>query len=887
MRLGEATPSAIAEAWTERASRLARRPIACEVVQAAVDAVFETFHESAVLVRAFMTLEYRRLSSAQKACATERARSLGSRARHALGPNTPVFSLLASRGDEPNWRGVEFPGHCPYVPILRDDALGKLTSTLLRDLGLVVQTSEENSDLTASELCMHRLDAGVFCVGSPASVFDAASLASMPREGSSSAKDVQTVFGVGGRLLGGVMLVLLVFSRDVVELSTAQAFLPLMSQVRSVLVARGSMSRIFPNDSRSAPDEGETVTPMILGALADARDTLYDTLAGSDDPVLPAVTHVLAIADRMAEELSSKEAALSSMQASFWTLAREVERALCNEIRYSKALETIGDGLIVLDSRERVEFINKAAERWTGWPSAEGAGRPIDEVFHAVDVETQERVHLPSAAFKTGSRALFPQKTLMTDRGGVARMINGSCALFHSHTGVLLGSVLVFRDITEALHQSSQLVDSERRYRAVFEGAGEGIIVADLASGRILHHNRIVEKYFRHSTAVLTRMTLSDLHPLSLISDARSEYVAIASRPRSFARDLPCVRGDDTRFLADVRVSVVRMQDTDHLVVFFSDASERHATERQLDTERAMRAKAEIELRHAQKLQAVGQLAAGIAHEINSPAQFVGDSLHFLSAAFSDLKMLVDGYQKAITSLSSAPSFENVRRELDDLEEASDLRYLEANMPAALDRAMDGIARISNIVRAMQDFGRLDRREMAHSDLNQALASTLVIAKNEYKLVADIVCEYGDIPSVKCHIGDINQVFLNLVVNAAHAIEDARNTTSSADRGVIRIRTLCEGANVRIDVEDTGSGIPEHIQHRIFDPFFTTKSVGRGSGQGLAIAHAIAVNKHRGSLTFETRLGEGTTFTMRIPVDGAAKPADLHPDVEEEIASVG
>jgi signal transduction histidine kinase len=150
--------------------------------------------------------------------------------------------------------------------------------------------------------------------------------------------------------------------------------------------------------------------------------------------------------------------------------------------------------------------------------------------------------------------------------------------------------------------------------------------------------------------------------------------------------------------------------------------------------------------------------------------------------------------------------------------------------------------------------------------LNQALRTTLAIAKNEYKYVADIATEFGELPPVFCYVGDLNQVFLNLIVNAAHAIGDV--VGSRGGKGTIRIRTSREGDMVRVDISDTGSGIPEPIRHRIFDPFFTTKEVGKGTGQGLAIARSTVVTKHHGALTFETEVGQGTTFTLRLPVDG-------------------
>jgi signal transduction histidine kinase len=167
----------------------------------------------------------------------------------------------------------------------------------------------------------------------------------------------------------------------------------------------------------------------------------------------------------------------------------------------------------------------------------------------------------------------------------------------------------------------------------------------------------------------------------------------------------------------------------------------------------------------------------------------------------------------------------------------------------------------------MKEFAHPDQRDKAAADLNQALQTTLVVARSEYKDVAEVTTDFGDLPPVLCHVGGLNQVFLNLIVNAAHAVGDVVGQGGS--KGTIRITTCREGNLVRVDIADTGSGIPESIRHRIFDPFFTTKAVGKGSGQGLAIARDIVVTKHHGSLTFETEVGKGTTFTIRLQIDGA------------------
>jgi len=278
----------------------------------------------------------------------------------------------------------------------------------------------------------------------------------------------------------------------------------------------------------------------------------------------------------------------------------------------------------------------------------------------------------------------------------------------------------------------------------------------------------------------------------------------------------------------------------------------------------------EAELRQSQKLESVGRLAAGVAHEINTPVQFVSDSLGFLEEATDDLVALVGKLRVILRSGSSSAPASHVEAELAREEEAADLPYLLEQMPVAFERSREGLNRVATIVRSMKEFAHPDQKEMTSVDINHALETTLVMARSEYKMVADVETRFGSISPVNCYAGDLNQVLLNIVVNAAHAIEDAVRGTDK--RGLIRIETKQDASHVTISIGDTGTGVAAAIRDRIFDPFFTTKEVGRGTGQGLAIARSVIVDKHGGQLTFDTVEGQGTTFFVRLPIMG--KQAD-------------
>ena len=268
---------------------------------------------------------------------------------------------------------------------------------------------------------------------------------------------------------------------------------------------------------------------------------------------------------------------------------------------------------------------------------------------------------------------------------------------------------------------------------------------------------------------------------------------------------------------------------------------------------------------HSMKLESIGELSAGIAHEINTPIQFIGSNLSFLRESFQDLQNLIAVYGQLKEAVVGLPQFEKFVHEIEELEDQADLEYLQEETPKAFDQTMGGVERVTKLVLGLKGFAHAGAGETKHpANINEIISNSLIVCHNAYKYVAEMETDFGELPPVQVHPGDIGQVIINLVVNAAHAIADVKK--DSGEMGKIRISTSCVDKVITISIADSGGGIPEGVRQRVFDPFFTTKEVGRGSGQGLAISRTIVHDKHQGELSFESTVGKGTTFFIKLPL---------------------
>ncbi|HEV8443067.1 MAG TPA: ATP-binding protein [Steroidobacteraceae bacterium] len=425
---------------------------------------------------------------------------------------------------------------------------------------------------------------------------------------------------------------------------------------------------------------------------------------------------------------------------------------------------------------------------------------------------------------------------------------------FWDHAAELqLTNEAIGRDVHE---RTAELRRSREQYRLIAETTRAIPFELDLAHGRFTYigpqaekmlgipearwkESGFLEQLLPREREEVTRRQLDEAMPGSF--ETLCSVVTADDRVVELRWTVSCEIKDDMRFLRGLMIDVT-------------------------EARRLVR-----EAAQGTKLESVGRIAAGVAHEINTSVQFISDSVRFVRHALKDVPRALADYRALAAGVLSGRDVTQQARLAGETDEAADVDYFLKNAPDALDRALDGINRVGSIVRSMTEFAHPDSHTKSDVDINRAVMSTLNMARNEYKSVADIDTELGEIPAVHCHAGDVNQVVLNLLLNAAHAIGDVVEGTSR--KGRIKVATRRIGDYVEISISDTGAGIPESVRARIFEPFVTTKEVGRGTGQGLALSRGIVVEKLKGSLHFETETGIGTTFFIRLPVSDTAEVA--------------
>ena len=429
--------------------------------------------------------------------------------------------------------------------------------------------------------------------------------------------------------------------------------------------------------------------------------------------------------------------------------------------------------------------------------------------------------------------------------------------------GLVIGVFGMYWDNSEEKRAQAALKESEEKFSAMANSAQDAIVMVN-QDEEVIFWNMASESMFGFQGEDIVGQRLNDwIEP----GEDRDEFTRLVagltrSRDKKLAGqtvELTALRRSAEPFPIELSISALQLKGQWHAIGIIRDISERKKAEQQ-------RQQMEVQLRQAQKLESIGQLAAGISHEINTPSQFVGDNIQFLKEAIQDLQSLRADYRALVDAVESGGDPASLLRQVREREEEVDLEFLNEEVPQAIEQSLEGIGRIGKIVRAMKEFSHPGQVNKVMSDINRAIRTTMEVSRNEWKYVAQVELDLEEgLPPVPVVPDMINQVFLNLIVNAAHAIADNQQAGGQKP-GTIRITTRQSGEALEIRVSDSGAGVPEEIKGRIFDPFFTTKEVGMGTGQGLYIAYTTVVEQHAGHLVVEDNPEGGAVFVMTLPL---------------------
>jgi PAS domain S-box-containing protein len=518
-------------------------------------------------------------------------------------------------------------------------------------------------------------------------------------------------------------------------------------------------------------------------------------------------------------------------------------------------------GMAVVDSDFHWVRVNRALCDLLGYAEAELIGRHVSEFTHPDDrSETLQRFRERLA----GRAGHLHHETRYLTRTGAVRWVLVTASSSRDPVTTEYMEVVQVQDITVRKRVELALGESEARWRVLLAHLQEIVVLTD-GHGRLTYATPSMERWLGYRPEELVGRRLSETsHPDDWPALDGAFERAGPGNPVSITHRV--AHRDGSWHTLESTIVCLRDDPTvQGVLIASSDVSDRVALER--DRERL-----DLERRVSHRLEAVGQLASGIAHEINTPLQFVGDSLSFLKDAADDLLILVGLYRDLLWT-EPPIALADRRATMAEAEQTADLDYLCERIPAAFERTADGVARVQSIVQAMKRFSHASATEVAPADLNEAIETTLAVCRNEYKYVAEVELRLGELPPVPCNIGELNQVFLNLIINAAQAIEPVISERGRLGR--ITIESRVEDGCAVVEISDDGPGIPWHLQDRIYEPFFTTKELGKGTGQGLGLARA-AVLRHHGTLECHSAPGAGASFTVRIPLEQPHPNPDVY-----------
>ena len=535
------------------------------------------------------------------------------------------------------------------------------------------------------------------------------------------------------------------------------------------------------------------------------------------------------------------------------------QKRIDEELRSKKALleaitDSVAEAILVIDADGTKVLQNKEFKSMFRVPEHTLRDQDDRSLFeHAVALMKKPEEFREKVAYLYAHRDEVSLDVIEMKDG---RVIDRHSAPVVGVSGQYYGRIWSFRDITQKKLNEDKLV----QLSLAVEQSPASVVVTDL-NGSISYVNRKFTECTGYSSADVIGQTPRVLKSGHTSSTEYRELWETITQGREWCGEFQNKKKNGELYWesATIRPIIDKNGTVSSFLALKEDITQKKHIEGQL--------------RQAQKLEAVGQLAAGIAHEINTPAQYVANNTTFLKESWACIDKLFGASQALRDEAGHGAVSPDSLAQFDQVLEQCDLDFLRNEIPSAIDQSIEGLERVTKIVKAMKEFSHPGSDEKVAIDINKAIETTIAVAKNEWKYVADVTTELEtDLPLVPCLRGEFNQAILNLIVNAAHAIAGVRSE-GAAQKGEIAISTRRYGGSVEISVRDTGHGIPLEIQPRIFEPFFTTKEVGKGTGQGLSIAHNTIVKRLHGEMWFESELGLGATFFMRLPLGPAPTPA--------------
>lgn len=528
---------------------------------------------------------------------------------------------------------------------------------------------------------------------------------------------------------------------------------------------------------------------------------------------------------------------------------KKAEKELSDsEEKYRLIVENAHDGIEITQD-DKIIFANARFAQMLGYQLNEIKNLPFSQVFTKkakADLYHRQKLRLKNKKVPNNYNTTFKRKDgKIIDVDVKYEIIDfqGKPATFS-----------IIQDITSLKRAQEDLIKNEEKYRDLVEKAGIAIFVDD-EKGDFVFFNDYFCSLFGYSRKEMEKQSRENLiHPedLEMVNEFHKKRLEGDQSPINF--QARCIRKNGETFFVEVDITEIKNNNkTIGTRNYLRDITERRNLETQLS--------------HAQKMESIGQLAAGIAHEINTPTQYVNDNVYFFKDSFKDIIELVKKYRKLLDNDNISFNNNGKIDEIKEFEKEIDVEYLMDDIPEAIENSLEGVGRIAKIVKAMKEFSHPGQEEKVKININETLENIITISKTEWKYVADLETNFdGDLPLISCLPSELNQVFLNIIVNAAQSIEEKFGEQNLA-KGLIKISTLknCEYAVIKIS--DTGMGITKENMSKIFDLFFTTKAFGKGTGQGLAISHVVITQKHNGKIEVESEVGKGSTFIIKIPID--------------------